>query len=119
MCVHCGCFSQVHKFPSTDQMIESVEKLCKKVRIGLISTAAPSASYSSILFSLLSSHDPILPPCCPPPLLLSSPPSLPQVHAQVVDIFDNPEVVMAKFVQSLLERVLQVSTNDTLPDPAH
>ena len=27
---------------------------------------------------------------------------------QVVDIFDNPEVVMSKFIQSLLERVLQV-----------
>ena len=26
----------------------------------------------------------------------------------MVDIFDNPDVVMAKFVQSLLDRVLQV-----------
>ena len=33
----------------------------------------------------------------------------PQVYVQVVDIFDNAEVVMSKFIQSLLERVLQVN----------
>ena len=33
-----------------------------------------------------------------------------QVHVQVVDIFDNADVVMSKFIQSLLERVLQVYT---------
>ena len=64
-------------------MIEHVEKLCKKVL--------------AYLYSMLSR---VLRVCYM---------HVVQVHVQVVDIFDNPDVVMAKFIQSLLDRVLQVS----------
>jgi hypothetical protein len=56
----------IHKFTSVDEMVDKVEKLCKKV------------------------------------------------HVQVVDIFDNADVVMSKFIQSLLERVLQKFVDEDL-----
>lgn len=31
-----------------------------------------------------------------------------QVHDQMVEIFDNPDTVMTKFVQVVIDRVLQV-----------
>ena len=31
-----------------------------------------------------------------------------QVHDQMVEIFDNPDAVMTKFVQVVIDRVLQV-----------
>ena len=82
---------QVQKFPSTDQMIEQIEKLCKKVSIHVCSiTTMPACGQTQPMDDQHFLH------------------SLIQVHSQVVDIFDNPDVVMAKFVQSLMERVLQV-----------
>lgn len=90
-------YDQVQKFPSADQMIEHVEKLCKKVR------KRPPAPSFHTNGSPSKSKCPYFPSFCV------------QVHLQIVDIFDNPDVVMAKFVQSLLERVLQVSLHKDTP----
>ena len=41
--------------------------------------------------------------------LLSNLPSL-QVHDQTVEVFENPDVIMTKFIQTIIDKVVQVST---------
>ncbi len=37
-------------------------------------------------------------------------PSPTQIKEQIKDVFDNPEVVITKYIQAIMEKVIQVST---------
>ena len=82
-------------------MVDKVEKLCKKVSLKPATALGTDAIcennfYRFVVCDWFTCSVCVCVCVCP------------QVHVQVVDIFDNADVVMSKFIQSLLERVLQV-----------
>ena len=37
-----------------------------------------------------------------------------KAYKQIVEVFDNPDVVMTKFIQAMLDKVIQVSANGNI-----